>query len=272
MPVAVHRDGDLVAPDRHAGRPRPAPDRPDDPGPMPSTSAWTPPRPSPPPGGWSAGCRRSAGTRGSRPRDRSPRRVRADLERGGLPGADPRRRGSRGRPRDAAPDRRGDAPRGERPSRTAMRRHVRASGHRPPSGPLADRRAISQTAPDGATIASRRRRAPACRSMCWARATRSSGRRRDGTGAFHLRLRRGRGSCSGTPRASGSTNRPRGWLARLHPEDRDRVVEAWTKAAEGDRLDVEYRFATKGGGEAWLWHIGQLVPATVRPTTTTARA
>jgi PAS domain S-box-containing protein len=60
---------------------------------------------------------------------------------------------------------------------------------------------------------------------------------------------------------------PLSWLARVHPDDRDRVAEAWTRAAEGERLDVEYRFAKKDGSEARLWHIGQLVPATVRPKT-----
>jgi PAS domain S-box-containing protein len=60
---------------------------------------------------------------------------------------------------------------------------------------------------------------------------------------------------------------PASWLERVHPEDRDRVVGAWTKAAEGERLDVEYRFAKKDGGETRLWHIGQLLPATVRPKT-----
>jgi PAS domain S-box-containing protein len=60
---------------------------------------------------------------------------------------------------------------------------------------------------------------------------------------------------------------PASWLERVHPDDRDRVVDAWTRAAKGERLDVEYRIARKDGGEAWLWHIGQLVPATVRPKT-----
>jgi PAS domain S-box-containing protein len=60
---------------------------------------------------------------------------------------------------------------------------------------------------------------------------------------------------------------PESWLARVHPDDRDRVVDAWTRAADGERLDVEYRFAKKDGGECWLWHIGQLLPTTVRPKT-----
>jgi PAS domain S-box-containing protein len=58
---------------------------------------------------------------------------------------------------------------------------------------------------------------------------------------------------------------PASWLEHVHPDDRDRLVEAWTKAADGERLDVEYRFISKAGGETWLWHIGQLVPASVLP-------
>ena len=57
---------------------------------------------------------------------------------------------------------------------------------------------------------------------------------------------------------------PGSWLGRVHPDDRDRLVEAWTAAAEGERMDVEYRFAPRDGGETWLWHIGQLVAAPVR--------
>jgi PAS domain S-box-containing protein len=60
---------------------------------------------------------------------------------------------------------------------------------------------------------------------------------------------------------------PASWLARVHPDDRDRVVDAWKEAAEGGRLDLEYRFETKDGRESRLWHVGQLVPATVRPKT-----
>src|SRR5919106_2561637 len=53
---------------------------------------------------------------------------------------------------------------------------------------------------------------------------------------------------------------PAAWLAHVHADDRDRLVEAWTRAADGERLDIEYRFSSKDGGETWLWHIGQLVP------------
>jgi PAS domain S-box-containing protein len=58
---------------------------------------------------------------------------------------------------------------------------------------------------------------------------------------------------------------PASWLEHVHPDDRTLVVEAWSKAAEGERLDIEYRFTTKDGSETWLWHIGQLVPTSVRP-------
>ena len=71
------------------------------------------------------------------------------------------------------------------------------------------------------------------------------------------------GSLGYTPQRVVGRSRRAG-SAACTTEDRDRVVEAWTKAAEGERLDIEYRFATKDGGETWLWHIGQLVPASVR--------
>jgi len=55
------------------------------------------------------------------------------------------------------------------------------------------------------------------------------------------------------------------WLEHVHPDDRERLRDAWTRAADGDRLDVEYRFASKDGQEVWLWHIGQVVPGTAAP-------
>ena len=73
MPVAVHRGGRLAGLDRHAGRPRPAADRPDDAGPC------LRPRPGPLRGRGRtpvAGRRDVAApraARGSRPRGRSPR-------------------------------------------------------------------------------------------------------------------------------------------------------------------------------------------------------
>jgi PAS domain S-box-containing protein len=57
---------------------------------------------------------------------------------------------------------------------------------------------------------------------------------------------------------------PGAWLGRVHPDDRERVIEAWTAAASGARLDVEYRFAGEDGSQIWLWHIGQPVTAPVR--------
>lgn len=53
---------------------------------------------------------------------------------------------------------------------------------------------------------------------------------------------------------------PDPWLGRVHPDDHDRVVEAWDRARGGGRLDVEYRFASRDAEEVWLWHVGQLVP------------
>src|ERR687896_537009 len=47
-------------------------------------------------------------------------------------------------------------------------------------------------------------------------------------------------------------------LERIHPDDRPHVVATWTRAGEGDRFDVEYRFATKEGREVRLWQVGQL--------------
>ena len=55
------------------------------------------------------------------------------------------------------------------------------------------------------------------------------------------------------------------WLEHVHPDDRERLRDAWTRAADGDRLDVEYRFASKDGQEVWLWHIGQVVPESAAP-------
>ena len=66
-------------------------------------------------------------------------------------------------------------------------------------------------------------------------------------------------------RAREAIDEPGFWLEHVHPDDRERVREAWSHAADGDRLDVEYRFASKDGQEVWLWHIGQVVPGTAAP-------
>jgi PAS domain S-box-containing protein len=55
------------------------------------------------------------------------------------------------------------------------------------------------------------------------------------------------------------------WLGRVHPDDRERLVGAWDRARTGERLDVEYRYATRDETEVWLWHVGQLVPPTGGP-------
>lgn len=57
------------------------------------------------------------------------------------------------------------------------------------------------------------------------------------------------------------------WIEHVHPDDRDRASAAWRRAAGGERLDIEYRFATEEGEECWLWHVGQLVPGTVSTRT-----
>jgi PAS domain S-box-containing protein len=55
------------------------------------------------------------------------------------------------------------------------------------------------------------------------------------------------------------------WLGRVHPDDHERLVEAWDRARGGGRLDVEYRFASRDAREVWLWHVGQLVPSSGGP-------
>jgi PAS domain S-box-containing protein len=60
---------------------------------------------------------------------------------------------------------------------------------------------------------------------------------------------------------------PRAWTdlsfltERIHPDDRQTLIDAWEAARTGDRFGVEYRFATEDGREIWLWHVGQLSPA-----------
>ena len=66
-------------------------------------------------------------------------------------------------------------------------------------------------------------------------------------------------------RAREAIDEPGFWLEHVHPDDRERIRDAWIRAADGDRLDVEYRFASKDGHEVWLWHIGQVVPGTAAP-------
>jgi PAS domain S-box-containing protein len=44
-----------------------------------------------------------------------------------------------------------------------------------------------------------------------------------------------------------------GWLDAIHPDDRDRVAEAFAKArAEGSSYQVEYRLMNKLGGDRWM--------------------
>jgi len=60
------------------------------------------------------------------------------------------------------------------------------------------------------------------------------------------------------------------WLARIHPEDRDRVdavLLAVQKEADRHSFAVEYRVARADGGWAWLWDRGQVTrdPSTGAP-------
>jgi PAS domain S-box-containing protein len=52
---------------------------------------------------------------------------------------------------------------------------------------------------------------------------------------------------------------PGSWLQRVHPDDREDAIAAWSIAADGGRMDVEYRLAKDDGDEVWIWHLGQLV-------------
>ena len=51
----------------------------------------------------------------------------------------------------------------------------------------------------------------------------------------------------------------KGWLAMLHPDDRERALEAWAGSFAACRLmDVEYRIATAAG--TWRWCRSRAVP------------
>src|SRR5918994_100876 len=56
------------------------------------------------------------------------------------------------------------------------------------------------------------------------------------------------------------TDDPSFLVDRVHPDDRPALTEAWEAARRGERLGLEYRFATMDGREVWLWHVGQLSP------------
>lgn len=50
-----------------------------------------------------------------------------------------------------------------------------------------------------------------------------------------------------------------GWVAALHPEDRERGREAWRRSvATGTRYEIEYRFHSKEG--PYRWYIGRALP------------
>jgi PAS domain S-box-containing protein len=50
-----------------------------------------------------------------------------------------------------------------------------------------------------------------------------------------------------------------GWMAFLHPDDRERARERWQQSLRtGDRYTIEYRLRQKNGEYCWFW--GQAVP------------
>ena len=42
------------------------------------------------------------------------------------------------------------------------------------------------------------------------------------------------------------------WLARIHPDDRDRIVVALARELQGENFDEEYRYTTPNGELRWL--------------------
>jgi PAS domain S-box-containing protein len=58
----------------------------------------------------------------------------------------------------------------------------------------------------------------------------------------------------------GWTEDPSFLIDRVHPDDRPALTAAWEAALRGERLGLEYRFATMNGREVWLWHVGQMSP------------
>ena len=51
------------------------------------------------------------------------------------------------------------------------------------------------------------------------------------------------------------------WMAQLHPDDRERVLDLRQQLHDGllERLDVEYRFLHPTRGERWIDHVGRVV-------------
>ncbi|WP_322965046.1 PAS domain-containing sensor histidine kinase [Sphingomonas fuzhouensis] len=54
-------------------------------------------------------------------------------------------------------------------------------------------------------------------------------------------------------------SRDRGWLAAVHPQDRDAVLRAWHQAGEAGGIDVEFRVRRASDG-AYLWHHTRSMP------------
>ena len=54
------------------------------------------------------------------------------------------------------------------------------------------------------------------------------------------------------------------WIAQLHPEDRERILDAREQLHKGkmERLSVEYRFLNPGRGDVWIQHLGRVAERT----------
>ena len=54
------------------------------------------------------------------------------------------------------------------------------------------------------------------------------------------------------------------WIAQLHPDDRERILDAREQLHKGkmERLSVEYRFLNPGRGDVWIQHLGRVAERT----------
>ena len=55
-----------------------------------------------------------------------------------------------------------------------------------------------------------------------------------------------------------------GWLAAIHPDDRDRTMRAWHAARSQGRLEAEYR-VRRGPDRTWRWHQARARPMRGQP-------
>ena len=46
---------------------------------------------------------------------------------------------------------------------------------------------------------------------------------------------------------------PSSWIESIHPEDRDRVIEEFERAATSSQAQIEYRIVRPDGDVRWIW-------------------